>query len=701
MKAGDMKKGNAVPMWRYVPALIATVAAVKLLAVETVELPCLPAPGLIDGELTEPSWRKALKTGAFVALNLERKLSEETKALLFCDKENLYIGMRMRFGDYASHEKWATSTEKKFKGDSVEVFLDPGDTGSCAQIIVAENGAVIFSQGLCASISAAVQLHERDWTLEAKIPYSAIKLSADALGKCWRVNLARNNREKGELSTWSRLGGGTFHEVAAFNRVNGIPADLAAIRKEQAFAAKGDFEIATDHLVYTTQDVVRATLDFVYDKSMKGFRAVAALKNGRGEMVAEKSVSPVAFHVEFGFNVSGLADGRYDLAVALLDAEGKSSQFWKIPPMPPNPDRWEIKNHCVFHNGEFVFPVFTTLGSFNPCCATRDEFLAKADALFSELAECGFNAVTTQAWTFPDEDAVSIGRMMRSWEKPKYESLKSAGVTFRDYCDIAARHGIAVIARSPYLDLKATSPSCLNFFVDHLRRIRTMPNVMCWYLSDELDGQPEFNALLGSLYREIDPTRFTWVNVINAVAQHKDTADVISTDPYPVPNNRLSMVASHGDRLIRATEGRPEKGRWLWLQMFGNEGNWTRPPMPGEIKCMTMLAVNHGATGLAYFCWTPQNRRDGRRQHPESMAAVRDVSAVLRKHAPALCMGKVAFRGRLSGLDVLLAVHEGRKVLSIVNDTDADFSGAIDVPGVGRTVADIKAKDFKILELQQ
>ena len=60
-------------------------------------------------------------------------------------------------------------------------------------------------------------------------------------------------------------------------------------------------------------------------------------------------------------------------------------------------------------------------------------------------------------------------------------------------------------------------------------------------------------------------------------------------------------------------------------------------------------------------------------------------------------MGKIAFRGRLSGLDVLLAVHEGRKVLSIVNDTDADFSGAIDVPGVGRTVADIKAKDFKIL----
>lgn len=73
-------------MWRYVPALIATVVAVKLLAVETVELPCLPAPGLIDGELTEPSWRKALKTGAFVVLNPERKLSEETQGAVDCER---------------------------------------------------------------------------------------------------------------------------------------------------------------------------------------------------------------------------------------------------------------------------------------------------------------------------------------------------------------------------------------------------------------------------------------------------------------------------------------------------------------------------------------------------------------------------------------------------------------------------------------
>ena len=178
-----------------------------------------------------------------------------------------------------------------------------------------------------------------------------------------------------------------------------------------------------------------------------------------------------------------------------------------------------------------------------------------------------------------------------------------------------------------------------------------------------------------------------------------DAADVISTDPYPVPVTRLSMVASHGDRLVRATEGRPGQGRWLWLQMFGNEGNWTRAPTPDELTCMTMLAVNHGVTGLAYFQYTRPEKR-GKRQHPGSMAAVKEVSAVLRTYAPALCQGKVVFRGRVGGADVLAVEHEGRKVLSIVNDTDGDLEGLeVEVPGFGKATVSLAKFGYKVLEL--
>ena len=674
--------------------------------VETATVPTLPAPGLIDGELTEQSWGKALKTGGFVPLDPAGAVTEATEGFLFCDAENLYVGARMHFGDYAAHEKWATSTEKKFKGDSVEVFLDPGDTGSYAQIIVAENGGVIFSQGLCAPLSVAVQLHEKDWTMEAKIPYAALRLQGSSFGKSWRINLARNNREKNELSTWSRLSGGGFHDIAAFNRVEGIPADLAAIRREQAFAAKGDFEIETDHIVYTTQTVARVALDFLYDKPMNGFKAVATLKDERGGTVATQSVSRVAFHVDFELPVGGLADGRYDVAVSLLDAAGNpvksgEAQVWKIPPMPPNPDRCEVKNHCIYHNGEFTFPVISTSFPLWTTFTNRADWVRESDRFFGDIADSGFTAIMTWPRTFAEEDAETYKKcgLPRAWETKEFAALKAAGITFADYCASAARHGLSVIVHSPYFDRKGFSPLTTGCFIDHVRRIRTTPNIMCWEVSDEWDGRPEANRAIRRLYNEIDPTRFTWINVINAVMPNIDAADVISTDPYPVPVTRLAMVASHGDRLVRATEGRPGQGRWLWLQMFGNEGNWTRPPTPDEIKCMTMLAVNHGVTGLAYFQYTRPEKR-GKRQHPGSMEAVKEMSAVLRQYAPALCQGKVVFRGRIGGADVLAVEHEGRKVLSVVNDTDGDLEGlVVEVPGFGKTTVNLKKYGYTVVEL--
>lgn len=687
-------------------AMSAGVSALSVRGMENVSIPTLPAPGLIDGELTEPSWKKAYESADFVPTDPAKRVTENARAYLFCDRENLYVGARMEFADYSAHEKWVSADVKPYGGESVEIFVDPGDTGAYAQFIVTEAGGLVFSSGLCGAVDVAAQMHANNWTLEAKIPYSAIRLSSDSFGKCWRVNVVRNNRQKGESSSWSRLSGGGFHEPAAFNRVDGIPADLAVIRKEQAFAEKGDFEIDTDHLVYTTQDVVRATLDFLYDKSMRGFKAVAALKDGRGETVAEQSVSPVAFNVDFALPAGGLTDGRYDLAVALLDVEGRTvksgeARIWKIPPMSPNPDKWEIRNNCTYRNGEFFFPVTTSLVNWNFACTNREDALGQMDALFGELAECGFNCAQTMPGNFPDEDAETYAKckMPYEWEKRTFATAKAAGITFDDYCRAAAKHGVWLIANSPYLH-RTVTPFAKDCLVDHLRRLREKPNIFCWYMSDERDGQPEYNRMLNRFYHDIDPTRPTRINLINAVVQHIGAADIISTDPYPVPVSRLSKVSSHGDRLVRATESRPGQARWLVLQMFGNEGCWTRPPTPDEIKCMGMLAVNHGAAGLAFFTWTPHRLRNGKRQHPGSMAAVKELTDDLKKYAPALCQGKVVFRGRIGGADVLAVEHGGRKVLSVVNDSDDDMPGLkIEISGFGKAAVSLAKYGYHVIEL--
>ena len=114
---------------------------------------------------------------------------------------------------------------------------------------------------------------------------------------------------------------------------------------------------------------------------------------------------------------------------------------------------------------------------------------------------------------------------------------------------------------------------------------------------------------------------------------------------------------------------------------------------------MTMLAVNHGVTGLAYFLYTRPEQR-GKRQHPGSMEAVKEMSAVLRKYTPVLCQGKVVFRGRIGGADVLAVEHEGRKVLSVVNDTDGDIADLkIDIKGFGKAFASLKKYGYKVIEL--
>jgi hypothetical protein len=82
------------------------------------------------------------------------------------------------------------------------------------------------------------------------------------------------------------------------------------------------------------------------------------------------------------------------------------------------------------------------------------------------------------------------------------------------------------------------------------------------------------------------------------------------------------------------------------------------------------------------------------------MATLKELTSVLRKWTPMLCRGKVAFRGRKGALDVLAVEYEGRKIFSVVNDSDDDVAAAeISVAGFGRISVDLPRYDFKIIEL--
>ena len=74
-----------------------------MIASEVITLPELKAPGIIDGDLSDPCWAKAYKTGPFHLVS-GKKISEKTEGFLFRDKEAFYVAIRCYFDDYAAKD---------------------------------------------------------------------------------------------------------------------------------------------------------------------------------------------------------------------------------------------------------------------------------------------------------------------------------------------------------------------------------------------------------------------------------------------------------------------------------------------------------------------------------------------------------------------------------------------------------------------
>ncbi len=656
-------------------AAVAGALAAFAAAAETVSFPTLPPPGLVDGDLADPCWAKAFRTPPFTSAKEGGEITEATCAYAFCGDSALYVAYRCEFADLAVRERTVASSKGAFDGDCVETFIDAGDTGNYAHLAVNVAGD-IYKAGFCGDAKAAVQLHEKDWTVEIEIPYSSLKLSGQVFSKNWKINFCRGNYGIKEISSWAKLGTGSFHDTAAFNAVSGIPADLVQLAKEQVAASRGDFDFRLDHVICAGVDTIRATLDLVTEKSLKGCAVRARILDGTSE-VFSTTVRPVYFHNEAELPIDALPDGRYAFEIALVRPDGsversRSEDFWKVPPPMENPAkaRVEIRDQNIYVNGKFFLPVITWKSCADGDFATREEWEAANDAFYADMAEHGINALITQ----PDELAdlpsewFEKTKSMPSWLQRQCETHRRLGVGLADFARIAARHGIYIIHVSPFLGRNNMDSSfARQCFVEEMLRYREIPNILCWHTADETDGQVEENLLRNRLHHEIDPGRLTWLNVINAVSANKDAADIPSTDPYPIPNAKITMVANHADRLKKSSEGRPSVASWLWLQNFGGEGSWTRPPTPEEVRAMAMLALNHGISGIAYFNWTRPPLRNGVRQHPEGWSMLREFNAHLQKWAEPMLTGRRLFQGRRGDEDILEFEFEGRKYRSSVN----------------------------------
>jgi hypothetical protein len=218
----------------------------------------------VDGRLTEPAWRRARQTDAWLDPSSGAAVDLETRAKVLWDDEFIYIGM-----EAADPDIFASRTERDtelWEEEVLEIYLDGNNDGrDYIEFQINPLGTVfdaVFPRsndrdwpasartnlvGLETAVHIEGTIDDRGdsdtkWTAEFKLPLSSIPGFAPIPpidDTTLRVNFYRYDRSEGRDTTyfaWSPVGGGTFHRPDRF----GLVRFTGAPRTAPVAAGSGD-----------------------------------------------------------------------------------------------------------------------------------------------------------------------------------------------------------------------------------------------------------------------------------------------------------------------------------------------------------------------------------------------------------------------------------------------------------------------------
>ncbi len=139
---------------------------------------------------------------------------------------------------------------------------------------------------------------------------------------------------------------------------------------------------------------------------------------------------------------------------------------------------------------------------------------------------------------------------------------------------------------------------------------RDHPAVLAWYLNDELPltMRDRLDARQ-RLVRQLDPQHPTWAVLyqVDEFYGYLNSADVLGSDPYPVPDRPVTMAADWTRKCAAVSDSQ----RPLW--MVPQAMDWAcykkdypekfRAPTLDEELVMTYLCLINGAHGLIYYSY--------------------------------------------------------------------------------------------------
>ena len=253
----------------------------------------------------------------------------------------------------------------------------------------------------------------------------------------------------------------------------------------------------------------------------------------------------------------------------------------------------------------------------------------------------------------------------------------------REYLDAAEAHGLKVMMG---FDRMMVVRSSLDGVRQRVSALGSHPGLYGWYLIDEpsLQGAtPEATSRAYSAIRQAGNASPVGITICdrNKIDAYMESADVIMVDVYPVSTSALFSLVGHVETALSATGGK--KPVWAIIQVHSNDLHvmkWgtighlikePRRPTVQEVRCMTYLAIAHGASGIffyAYDSWIYGKIYED----PVLYAGVRQLTQELSGYSPWL-LGECLAKGAVDGADgtvvsyIVRGDEDGEQLLVAVN----------------------------------
>jgi len=355
------------------------------------------------------------------------------------------------------------------------------------------------------------------------------------------------------------------------------------------------------------------------------------------------------------------------------------------------------EDNITYIDGEPFFPIgmfhVYKWSSFKILARNYDTF----DEIFSDIRDGGFNIVHTYQSNHYD---FRFSEFLLKAEKYELKVVMPP-TTNND--------AVATLVKDVYHDMNANA-------------------LISWYIADEPDGRvsPEVIRKYHDIVKEVDPYHLTSV-VINNPEKYLDymnVSDIFMIDPYPIwenANYEVTCVSDNVDAALEAmTRANVSKPLWVILQAFGyqDEDNqawgWDREPTYEEERCMTYLAIVHGAKGIFYYCFCgpglPGSGSDSYfiPNSPQHWEDVKSIARELEQFTPVLVSpDDVGECLEVNSPDIhfLLKNFQDRRYLFAVNSANqevaATFSGfqvEPDQPGLDTLTVLFEQRELVVLE---